>query len=89
MGIDANRYGTYQSTRLPREKKTIPLSGNLEDDGKFYQCWNCRFINHVNRAQIGVGSGASLTTYVDTDGVTKYKSVTSSGCAFCGSKNYR
>ncbi len=64
MGTDANRYGTYQSTRLPREKRTIPISGHFDDDGKFYRCWNCGFINHIDRAPIGVGSGISTVSGV-------------------------
>jgi len=89
MDSDRNRYGSYQTTRLPKQKKTISVLGHLEDEGKYYRCWNCGFVNHVQRNAIGVGSGASTEAYVDTDGVTKYKSIVTAGCSFCGSKNYR
>ncbi len=89
MSGSQNRYGIYKQSRLPREKKTIPVPGDLEDDGRYFECWVCGFICDSQRDIIGDGSGVDVITYVDTDGVTKYKPDIVSGCPFCGSQNYK
>lgn len=52
---DRNRYGSYSQKKLPREKRTIPLSGSLEDDGKYFRCWNCGFTCDKDRDRIETG----------------------------------
>ena len=90
MSKNRNRYGSYQRSRLPREKKVIRIPGSLEDDGKFYRCWNCGFICNGNRdVLVGNFGGVNASTYVDVDGLTKYKAEVTGGCPFCGSGNYR
>jgi hypothetical protein len=83
-----NGHGKYSQTRLPRQKRTIEVPGSLEDSGKYFRCWNCGFINNVERNQLGEVSGSIPITYTDTDGNTKYKPDVVAGCAFCGCTNY-
>ncbi len=89
MALDYNPYGTYKSPKVPTQKRSRCITGDLSDDGKFYTCWNCGFTVDSTKYAIGVGSGVISISYVDTDGVTKYKPSVISGCPMCGSKNYR
>ncbi len=89
MSSTQNRYGVYGRSRLPREKRSIPVSGDLEDDGRYFKCWNCGFVCDSQRDITGDGSGVTTTTYVDTDGVIKYMPDVVSGCPFCGTQQYQ
>ena len=62
MSSATNRYGIHVQQRLPKRKRTIPLQGDLEDSGRYYRCWNCGFINDIERNQVGDGDG---TTQLD------------------------
>ncbi len=62
MSSTTNRYGVHVQQRLPKRKITIPLPGDLEDSGRYYRCWNCGFINDIQRNRVGDGDG---TTQLD------------------------
>lgn len=90
MSKSKNRYGDYQNSRLPKDKRTIRLRGSLDDDGRYFRCWNCGFICDSQRDVLVQNfGGVGTSTYVDTDGVTKYKAEVYAGCPLCGSGNYR
>jgi len=45
-------------SRIRRQARTIPLYGDPErgnglDDGVWYRCWNCGFINSTDRNSLG------------------------------------
>ncbi len=65
MSLDYNPYGIYRSPKLPTQKRSTVLRGDLSDDGKFYTCWNCGFTVDSTKHAIGVGSGVGQGTYVD------------------------
>ncbi len=90
---DRHRLTVYSEKRLPKQKETIRLRGEKDDTGKWYQCRNCGFPNNIDKGTVQTGnqgrSGVSVSTFTDTDGVTKYYPVVFAGCSFCGSTNYR
>ncbi len=55
MAKGQNRYGIYRSNKLPREKRSISLPGSLEDNGKWFKCWNCGVTNNSEREQSDTG----------------------------------
>ncbi len=36
-------------SRIPRHKRTLPISGDFDDFGKWFRCWHCGFINNIER----------------------------------------
>jgi hypothetical protein len=47
-----------RNKRLAKQARTIPIPGHIdygdgEDDGKFYQCWNCKMVCDVDRDELG------------------------------------
>ena len=34
----------YRSSRVPKEKRTIPVPAQGDEEGRYYKCWNCGFI---------------------------------------------
>ena len=34
----------YRNTHLRKEKRTIPVSAEGSEQGRYYKCWNCGFI---------------------------------------------
>ncbi len=51
-------------SRLRHDKRTIPVKGYGEDDGKYYRCWNCGFICNADRDELGgeeSRSGVAIT----------------------------
>lgn len=61
MSVSENRYGNHFTQRLPRRKRTISLPGDLEDNGKFFKCWNCGFVCNADRNRTGDGDGKTQT----------------------------
>lgn len=47
------RYDTDKGPRIRHDKRTIPLHGIDEDDGKYFECWWCGFINDKDEAKLG------------------------------------
>lgn len=79
-----SKYGQFGNRRPPHKKRTIRIPGSGDDDGKWFRCWNCGFINNIDRNAIGQGEGdiSSVTLgVVDVD--------VAGGCSLCGSLNYR
>ena len=67
---DRNRYGTYSQRKLPKEKRTIPLSGSLDDDSKYFRCWNCNFTCNKERDIVehgDHGTGGVVPTFFAVD----------------------
>lgn len=54
-------YGIFSYKRLQRQKRTISINGAKEDDGKWYHCWYCGFMNNIDRNAIGSGEGLSYS----------------------------
>ena len=56
----------FKKTRLPKQRKTIPLESSDRDSGRevidagrFYRCWNCGFICDVERDALSDTSNGS------------------------------
>jgi hypothetical protein len=51
-------YHKDRSKKLKKEARTIPIPGHIdygdgEDNGKYYQCWNCSFTCDAERDKLG------------------------------------
>jgi len=66
--------------------KTHVPSGN--EDDTFYRCKRCGFPCNTDRDATGDGSGITLTA-TTISGTSLYDPIVSSGCVFCGTKNYK
>ena len=63
-----SRYNETRSNRVPHQKRTIKLAGSGDDDGKWYRCWYCGFINNIDRNVTGSGEGLSYSVgVIDND----------------------
>jgi hypothetical protein len=51
--------------RLPRESRTIPVRGFGEEQGEFWHCWYCGFINKEGRTALGDSQSRSGLNYAD------------------------
>ncbi len=60
MGKDS-KYGEFSYKRPPHKKRTIRVDGAKEDDGQWFKCWNCGFMNNINRNMLGDGEGLSYS----------------------------
>lgn len=61
---DSSRYSEYgRHGRLPRQKRFKTLARAGADNGVWYNCWNCGFMNKVNRTSVGQGAGTGGITY--------------------------
>jgi hypothetical protein len=67
MSKSSNRYGTYKSTGLPREKRSILLPGSLDDNGRYYKCWNCGVTCDSQREQTDTGQYAVSGVSVESN----------------------
>ena len=52
-----SKYNEIRRHPVPKRKRSIKIAGSGEDDGKWYRCWNCGFINNVDRNLTGDGNG--------------------------------
>ncbi len=59
MSRNSNRYGTYRSIRLPHDKRSILIPGSLDDNGRYYKCWNCGVTCDSQREQSDTGTYAT------------------------------
>lgn len=66
--------------------KTKTPHGN--EDDSFFRCRRCNFPVNLRRDKTGSGSGISLTA-ITINGKSLYDPVVSSGCPFCGTRNYK
>lgn len=55
----------------------LPLEGKTLDDGRFFRCWNCGFINALDRNLLGDAESRSGLTHMDE--VIKYESTAAIG----------
>jgi hypothetical protein len=62
MSKGQNRYGRYSQHQLHGDKRTSPLRGSLDDDGKFYRCWNCGATCDKDREMLGEYTGSVPTS---------------------------
>lgn len=53
--------------RLPRFRKTIPVKGTAEDQGKYFRCWNCGFVCKDGRDALGDGPVGITPSVSDPD----------------------
>ena len=63
-----SKYIQIKQSRVPTRKRSRKVFGSGEDDGKWFRCWNCGFINNIDRNAVGDGSG--LSYQYTQDGVT-------------------
>jgi hypothetical protein len=49
MSGNQSRYIRTVRTKLPKRKRVVKLHGAFEDDNRWFYCWNCGFINNVDR----------------------------------------
>jgi hypothetical protein len=119
MSGKRSKYNEISIKKLRHEKRTIPMPGSQEYDGKFFRCWHCGFSgNDIDRNTIGDGDGMTYsitilpndpygsgetsaviassgkTVLIPSSGLSfterhDISATASSGCLFCGSKNYR
>ena len=47
--MEQSRYGKYRQKRTPRHRRSKYLQGSFEDRNRWRRCWNCGFINDLNR----------------------------------------
>lgn len=66
-------------------KTKIP-HGN--EDTTSFKCKRCGFTCNTDRDRTGSGSGISLTA-ITINGKSLYDPIVSSGCPFCGTRNYK
>jgi hypothetical protein len=66
MSVSANRYAAQRTQHLPHRRNSIPLSGDLEDNGKWFKCKVCGFSgNHIERNIVGSGDGVTQLNAVE------------------------
>jgi len=53
----------YQTTKLPKRSKTIPVKGYGKDNGRYFRCWNCGFVDDKDRNALGGSKERSGQTY--------------------------
>jgi hypothetical protein len=64
---DTLRHSSYSRSRIPRQKRTIPIYGEKEDANKWFRCWNCGYICNSERDQLDTSEyGRAGITYSDT-----------------------
>jgi hypothetical protein len=56
-----SKYNKISQKQVGRRKRSIQLQGSGEDDGKWYRCWYCGFINNIERNAVGDGEGLSYS----------------------------
>lgn len=65
-----SRNAKYCSTRLPKQRKTIPLAGTGDDRGTYFRCWNCGTINKITRERVDTSArargGTTIDEFIDT-----------------------
>ena len=54
-----------QSRKLRGEKRTIPIKGTWDDDGRYFRCWNCGFVVDSKRDRLGDERSDDGTSYED------------------------
>lgn len=64
----SRKYTGYKQSRLPKESRTIPLSGDKDrgnglDYGRWYRCWNCGFPCNIDRDSLGGPRDISGNSY--------------------------
>ena len=68
---DHHRHTTYSQKSAPRRKRALQLVGEFEDSGKWYRCWNCGFINNIDRNQVADSfTGGDNSQVQEYDGLT-------------------
>ena len=84
------QYIKYDRRRLHRDKRTITVEGSDSHDGKYFKCWNCKFVCDKDRDKTGDGVGYEVVDVVDPyTGISNKTQQVTSGCPFCGSLNWR
>jgi hypothetical protein len=57
--------------------KGLPLEGSFLDDGRFFRCWHCGFINAIDRNILGDAESRSGLTHIEE--LLQYHSATAIG----------
>jgi len=53
MSVNRSRYVKYSIKKVPHKKRSLPIRMAGDDwTGKWFKCWNCGFINNIDRAQV-------------------------------------
>lgn len=59
------KYDPPDSYPPPKEKRTIQLYGEGDDEGKYFRCWNCGQICNKDRDTLGPGTGLTILDNVE------------------------
>jgi len=98
--MEQSKYGKYSRKRVPRHRRSQIQSGAFEDRDAWIRCWNCGFVNRVDRISGNPevdGRYYTLITYptpadvgnggfMNSVPVYKHDAIPG-GCAFCGTMN--
>ena len=93
--MSIHRPGSGRPPRTEKRTRKIPCDypdrvSHAGKEGNYYWCWHCGFPCNTDRDELGPGDGVEPVAYTSSsDGETKYEPVVSSGCPFCGCKNYK
>jgi hypothetical protein len=47
--LEQSKYGHYSRSSVQRHQRSPSLPGSFEDSGRWYRCWNCRFVYDLNK----------------------------------------
>jgi hypothetical protein len=61
--MEQSRYGNYQQRKFRSRPRSKKLQGSFEDRNNWIRCWNCGFINRIDR--IGTGHDRSGNFYTE------------------------
>uniref|UniRef100_A0A6M3KU11 Uncharacterized protein n=1 Tax=viral metagenome TaxID=1070528 RepID=A0A6M3KU11_9ZZZZ len=57
--------------KLAKRSRTLPIYGKGEDEGKFFRCWFCGFINNKDRNTLGDAESKSGDGHTDYHGLAQ------------------
>lgn len=56
------REGRFGSTRIRKEKRSIPVPGQGTDEGRYFKCWNCGFVCDIQKNALDTGRAGNSHT---------------------------
>ncbi len=58
-------YTRPHKRKLRKESRTLPIFGKGDDAGRYFHCWNCRFVCDVERDALGDSDSSSGVNHTD------------------------